>query len=92
MTLKICPQGHHYYKSSDCPTCPVCEEQRKPKDGFLSTLGAPARRALEKRQILTLDELATYTEKEILQLHGIGKSSIPKLKSALQQAGLHFKI
>ena len=92
MTLKICPQGHHYHKSSDCPTCPVCEEQRKPKNGFLSTLGAPARRALEKHQILAIEELAAYTEKEILQFHGIGKSSIPKLKSALQQAVLQFKI
>ncbi len=28
-TLRVCPKGHKYYKSSDCPTCPVCESHRK---------------------------------------------------------------
>ncbi len=37
-TLRTCEQGHEYYKSSDCPTCPVCEKERKPKEGFLSLL------------------------------------------------------
>lgn len=32
--LKICEKGHQYYKSSDCPICPVCEKERKPKEGF----------------------------------------------------------
>lgn len=90
-TLKVCKNGHHYYKSSDCPTCPICEQNRKPKDGFLSILAAPARRALESKGINTIEQLSKYSEEEILQLHGMGKSSIPKLKNALQEKGLEFK-
>jgi predicted RecB family nuclease len=89
--LRTCPNGHKYYKSSDCPTCPVCEANRKPKEGFLSLLGAPARRALENQGISTLKQLAKFTEAEILSLHGMGKTTIPKLNEALKTAGLSFK-
>ena len=90
-TLRTCPKGHKYYKSSDCPTCPECEAEMKPQSGFLSTLSAPARRALQNEGIATLKQLAKYTEKELLQLHGLGPSSIPKLKVALKDAGLAFR-
>ncbi len=90
-TLRICDKGHQYYKSSDCPTCPVCEEERKPSNGFLAELAAPARRALENAGITTIILLAKCSEKEILQLHGIGKSSLPKLQKALEEKGLTFK-
>ncbi len=89
--LKTCPKGHQFYKSSDCPSCPICEEARKPKGGFLSLLGAPARRALEHEGISSLEQLSAYSEKDILSLHGIGKSSLPKLNDALAKAGLTFK-
>lgn len=89
--LKTCKNGHKFYKSSDCPTCPICEEERKPKDNFLSLIGAPARRALEREGISTLDKLTLYSEKDILALHGMGKSSIPKLNEAFANAGLSFK-
>lgn len=89
--LRTCPQGHQYYKSSDCPTCPVCENERKPKNGFLTLLAAPARRALENKGICTLEQLATYSKKEILALHGMGPSTIPKLQKALQEEGLALK-
>jgi predicted RecB family nuclease len=89
--LRTCSRGHTYYKSSDCPTCPVCEPERKPKDGLLSLLSAPARRALEREGITTVEQLARYREQDILKLHGIGPSSMPKLRSALQAQGLTFK-
>ncbi|GGG83445.1 hypothetical protein GCM10007415_15640 [Parapedobacter pyrenivorans] len=89
--MKVCPNGHTYYKSTDCPTCPVCEAARKPSEGFLSLLSAPARRALMSIGITELKQLSTYSEKEILALHGIGKTSIPLLKDALSQVGLGFK-
>lgn len=89
--LKTCNNGHQFYKSSDCPTCPICEEERKPKDNFLSLLAAPAKRALEREGITTLDKLTAYSEKDILAMHGMGKSSIPKLNEALTKAGLSFK-
>jgi predicted RecB family nuclease len=89
--LKVCEHGHKFYKSSDCPTCPVCEEARRPKDGFLAVLAAPARRALENNGIKTLEQLAAYSEKEILRFHGVGKTSIPKLKKVLSENKIKFK-
>ena len=89
--LRTCSKGHSYYKSSDCPTCPTCEQERKPESGFLSLLSAPARRALENNGITSLQQLAAYSEKEILQFHGMGPASLPKLREALQTDGLTFK-
>lgn len=90
-TLRTCPEGHRYYKSSDCPSCPICETERKPKDGFLSLLAAPARRALENNGITTLKQLSKFTKEEILKFHGMGKASLPKLREALLQVKLSFK-
>lgn len=90
-TLRTCANGHQYYKSSDCPTCPACEAEKKPAQGFLSSLSAPARRALVNKNISTEKQLAQFTEKEILSLHGIGPGSIPTMKKILQEKGLSFK-
>jgi len=89
--LRVCKQGHTYYKSSDCPTCPVCEQERKPDSGFLAILAAPARRALENAGISTLEQLSSRSEPEILMLHGMGPGSMPKLRSALTAEGLSFR-
>jgi DNA-directed RNA polymerase alpha subunit len=62
-----------------------------PQDNFPSSLGAPARRALENNGIKTLEQLSKCTEAEILEFHGMGDSSIPKLKKALKEKGLSFK-
>ncbi len=90
-SLRTCGNGHKYYKSSDCPTCPICDNERKPKNSFNSKLGAPARRALESNRILTIKQLSNYTEIEILNLHGVGPSSIPILKNELKINGLSFR-
>ncbi|MEF3301792.1 RNA polymerase alpha subunit C-terminal domain-containing protein [Paenibacillus sp. GYB003] len=90
-TLRTCGNGHRYYKSSDCPACPICEQERKPDGGFLSLLAAPARRALEHNGITSLQKLSTYSEKEILSIHGMGPKSLPILRNALEQNGLAFK-
>ncbi|UXH46529.1 RNA polymerase alpha subunit C-terminal domain-containing protein [Rossellomorea vietnamensis] len=89
--VKICDNGHTFVKKSDCPTCPVCEKERKPDTGFQSVLSSPARRALANNGITTLEELAGFSEKEVLAFHGMGPSSIPKLKKALGEIGLGFK-
>lgn len=60
-------------------------------DSFLSMLSEPAKRALQNSGIDTVEKLSKFTEKEILRLHGIGKSSIPKLLDALKAKGLSFK-
>ncbi len=64
--------------------------ERKPKDSFSALIGAPARRALERENIRTLEDLAKLTEKDLLKLHGMGPASIPKLKKALKDNGFSF--
>ncbi|MBY0148217.1 RNA polymerase alpha subunit C-terminal domain-containing protein [Neobacillus niacini] len=89
--LKICKKGHKFYKSSDCPSCPTCESERKPESGFLTVLSAPARRALEHNGVTSLQKLSTCSEKEILKFHGMGPASLPKLRLALEEEGLSFR-
>ena len=66
-------------------------KKNAPEKNFLSALSAPARRALENNGIKSIDALSKFTEKEILKLHGIGKSAIPILKIELAKNGLAFK-
>lgn len=88
---RTCPEGHVFFKTSDCNSCPVCETQRRAQEGFLSLLSAPARRGLEQKGISTPEKLAAFTEREILSLHGVGPASIPRLKAVLEARGLHFQ-
>jgi hypothetical protein len=88
--LKICDRGHKFYKSSDCPTCPICAAQDKPETGFLALLSGPARGALQHAGITTLTQLSQHSEREILKLHGMGPKSLPILRQALHGAGLTF--
>lgn len=90
-SLRYCRNGHTYYKSSECPVCPVCEKNRKPVAEFMQTFAAPARRALENAGVTNLTQLAQFSEKELLSLHGMGPSSIPKLKLLLKRNGLSLK-
>ncbi|WP_025026122.1 RNA polymerase alpha subunit C-terminal domain-containing protein [Caldalkalibacillus mannanilyticus] len=90
-SLRVCEKGHKYYKSSDCPSCPTCDQENKPESGFLSKLSSPARNALVHEGIDTLQKLSMYTEKEILKIHGIGPASLPILRISLEKAGLSFK-
>lgn len=90
-TERVCPNGHRYRKSSACPTCPACEAERKPEGGLLAELSAPARRALERQSMPTAKDLANFTTREILALHGVGPSTIPTLERALAAAGLSCK-
>jgi len=88
---KMCSQGHTFYKSSDCPTCPTCEKLKEPASGFLARLSNPARNALLHEGIDTIQKLSTYTEKEIMKIHGIGKASLPAFRESLEEEGLTFK-
>lgn len=87
---KTCSKGHLFYKSSDCPVCPICEQENKPSNGFLSLVSAPAKRALEGVGITTIKQLSTKSKKEILSLHGIGPSAIPILEKELKTNKLSF--
>lgn len=89
-TLRICSQGHRYYKSTECSTCPKCAQLNKPTEGLFARLSSPARNALLQQDITTVQQLAKYTEKEILSFHGIGPSTLPLLKRALEEENLCF--
>jgi predicted 3-demethylubiquinone-9 3-methyltransferase (glyoxalase superfamily) len=59
-------------------------------EDFLTTIAAPARRALEGAGFTSLEKLSKVTESHILRLHGIGPGSIPKLRNALKSKKLAF--
>jgi hypothetical protein len=65
--------------------------EKTPKTDFLAGLGRPARRALEQAKITTLTKLARYSESELLKLHGMGPSSLPRLRKALEAEGKKFR-
>ena len=50
---KVCAQGHVFYKSSDCPTCPTCESAKRPAGGFMAELatGPTFAHAMTKRML-----------------------------------------
>ena len=89
-TKRICPVGHTYFKSSDCPSCPICEAKSKPTEGFLSKLSAPARRALISRQISQLEDLMGYSKKEVASWHGVGPKVLQTLSNLMAINGLCF--
>ncbi len=64
---------------------------KKNEGNVFSSLSAPAQRALANQGIKNLQDLANYTQTELLKLHGMGPGSIPKLKAALEREGLTFK-
>ena len=88
--IRICEFGHSFSKSSACPVCPVCEQNKK-RGSFFEGLSAPACRALENAGISSLTDLSVFTEKEVLKFHGVGKSAIRLLKEKLNKAGYAFK-
>ena len=59
-------------------------QQQTEKEDIFVGLSAPARRALQNNGLKTLQDLAKYTESEVLQFHGIGKTAIPVLKKILE--------
>lgn len=63
-----------------------------PEDDFLlGVIAVPARIALKKEKIDSLEKLSDYSEKEILQLHGFGKNAMMKLKDHMKEHQMCFK-
>ena len=64
-----------------------------PDDALADTvkLGRPAHRALAQAGIRTFADLATWRQKDVAELHGIGPKAFPELAQALAQRGLAFK-
>lgn len=87
---KVCPKGHVFFKTPGCSSCPRCEAARKPAEGFLAELAAPARRALAGAGLTTLAKLSRMSEAQIGELHGMGPNAITKLRASLKKSGLSF--
>lgn len=75
-TKKTCPNGHIFYKSSDCPVCPQCENERTSEFVILELISAPAKRALEGIGVDSIKELRKHSIKQLLALHGFGPKAI----------------
>ncbi len=59
--------------------------------GIFAELSQPAQRALANAGIHDLQQLAHYTEKALLKLHGLGKASLPPLRELLKAENLSFQ-
>jgi len=88
---KVCPKGHEFFKTPGCSSCPRCEAARKPQQGPLAGLAAPARRALEAAGLTSLAKLAQKPEAQVSELHGMGPNAISKLRAALAKDRLSFR-
>lgn len=91
--LKVCSKGHEFYKSSDCPVCPKCWSgyYKDKNQSDFPKIGAPALRGLVGAKIKNLKQLTKFTEKELLEFHGMGPKAIGLLKLALKKHGLKLK-
>ncbi|HTC54728.1 MAG TPA: hypothetical protein VK700_22525 [Steroidobacteraceae bacterium] len=54
-------------------------------------LSKPAKRALLRNRIYEVKDLASWTLRDLLKLHGLGPASLPALRQVLHQAGLDFR-
>jgi predicted flap endonuclease-1-like 5' DNA nuclease len=69
----------------------MTRSNRKESDSGLPTgIGKPALRALTAAGYAQVDQLASVTEAELLELHGVGPKAIRVLRDALQAKGLAF--
>ncbi|MDF2892094.1 MAG: hypothetical protein K0R80_2461 [Clostridia bacterium] len=59
-------------------------------DIILQKLAKPAQRAIQNAGITTIEQISEYSEKEFLELHGIGKNAMSIIKLALDENGLSF--
>lgn len=57
---------------------------------LLQKLAKPAQRAIQNAGITTIEQLSGYSEKEITELHGIGKNAMVNIKQTLKEYGLTF--
>lgn len=59
-------------------------------DNLLQRLAKPAQRAIQSVGVTTIGQLTKFSEKEISELHGIGKNAMNTIKQTLNENGLAF--
>jgi predicted flap endonuclease-1-like 5' DNA nuclease len=60
-------------------------------DAFPAGVGGPVLRALATVGIKSMAQLATWSEAEFAELHGVGPKGIRILAGALTEQGRHFR-
>jgi len=66
---------------------------KKEKDNIpLPKLSKPAQRALASAGIKTLGHFSAISEKEFMQLHGIGKNTLQTIRAAMAENNLVFSV
>ena len=71
---------------------PIYTDRHVVSNDFLKgVIAMPARRALEKEKIDSLEKLSDYSESELLQFHGFGKYTMQRLKVYMKNNGAFFK-
>lgn len=82
--MKItCVNGHVFDRTSNCRVCPKCFAEEHQENGFLQLFSTPARKALLKEGIISIDKLRSYSTAELGKLHGIGPSTLLKFKELI---------
>lgn len=70
----------------------ICHDKHQVLDKFRDlNISMPAKRALEREGINSVQELAGFSEEQLLSLHGLGKTAIPQIKQDLRTLGLELK-
>lgn len=60
-------------------------------DILLQKLAKPAQRAIRSLGITTIEQLSKYSEKQVIELHGLGKNAMNIIKQTLNDNGLFFR-
>ena len=85
---KTCANGH-VFRQGEWPTCPTCERERMAMSP-LPAIGAPATRALQAAAVDRLVDLAVWSERDLLALHGMGPRAVDRLREHLATVGMSF--
>lgn len=59
-------------------------------DIIVKRLAKPAQRAIQNEGITTIEQLSNYSEKELAELHGIGKNALNIIKEIMNKNGFVF--
>lgn len=69
---------------------PRVDREAAPEGTPLPRIGAPATGALRVQGVWTLDQVRTWSERDLLALHGVGPKAVALLRDALADRGWSF--
>ncbi len=69
----------------------MAKNKNQKSESSLPKLAAPAQRALASVGIKKLEDLTKFTERELMQLHGMGPNAMSSIRLALKTKEISFK-